>query len=339
MHPLFGAALGLILVVVASGASAREPAERHADIDRLLSAKVATHEAAQLFQNREVVSRAAPAAIRNGFAALRQATQTLGASAPASYAENLLSFSRNLARGVRAPPPSSLSDAVNECEQRNDYLIAALLASALDTALEAAAEDIRAELIFGPPAENPRLYGLVVVPRTSRELLHNLRYVLDHDLMLRRDFYTERNMQRFLAAPYAPILRTTAGDISASWAVGARSSFTGWPVAPDRNRDQCQYGARLLVGAGGGRSASVFISCNFNSALSPSLPEVEEAFGKEWKNTWRGPMHGPPPPASSRYGNQRMTYVLDKGGRRRTLNVLFESDGDFSSLELTEEDI
>ena len=41
------------------------------------------------------------------------------------------------------------------------------------------------------------LYSAVKKPTTLLELLHNTKYVVNHDFLLREDFYTEDNLKRF----------------------------------------------------------------------------------------------------------------------------------------------
>jgi hypothetical protein len=109
-------------------------------------------------------SRTPKVAAKDAFSRLRQATQVLLDLAPKSFSDDLLGLTQIRLRAVNAKVPSTLSEAIDECEKDNAFLIAYLFVADLSVKLVAATEDLRAEAVFGRIVDNPTLYGKIEPP-------------------------------------------------------------------------------------------------------------------------------------------------------------------------------
>jgi hypothetical protein len=328
----------LILLVSATCAVAQPANNPEAAVGKLRQADSLAGATKRIFQGgRDNASKVTKAEIKNAFQNLRKATQVMLRLAPEAYSRELLSYAQDWSLGVGAPPPSTLLEAADECERRNDLLLASLFASALQSKLASAAEDLQARITLGPIVDNPGFYAQVIVPRNGRELLHNIRFALDHDAVLRRDFYTEQSMSRFFAAPYAPIYHSTDGSIFVNWIVRPTAAELATMNRDAWKTSGCNYTGRLDYIAQDKQKGSFGFYCTFAAPISPSFADVEQAFGKEWRETLECPVHPSIPPVLPPRCNRRITYTLDRPGIGRSLTVVFEGDGTFGSLSLEEE--
>jgi hypothetical protein len=271
------------------------------------------------------------------YRSFKQATESLLRLAPTPIIGDALWSVQLAFVGRQFPKPTTLLEAVEECEKRRDPRLTSLVSDDIRTYLRTAREDIEAERTFGPIVDNPQLYGAITAPTNGIELLRNLGFALDHDVILRRDFYTAENMRRFFGS--APtIYKKSNGSIRTRWDVK--------PTDKERNKlepgaeryAQCQYVADLIVTTSAKKKGGIAIVCNFKHALGPTFEEVEQVFGQDWQNTWQMPLHGPPPPRTTPHGNTRITYDFDKAPLRRSITVSFDPNATFSSLNLSEEE-
>ncbi len=88
-------------------------------------------------------------------------------------------------------------------------------------------------------------------------------------------------------------------------------------------------------------SGGVRIGCNFKHVGGPTLEEVEDVFGNEWRNGWLSsppPLHGVPARPTAPNGSARMIYNFDEESLRRSVEVTFDPNAEFSSFTLEEEE-
>jgi hypothetical protein len=267
---------------------------------------------------------------------MAEATATFLQLAPKPMANDALGFVQFLFKGRQHSIPSTLMQAIEELKKSRDFRLLSNIAGSLSGRLNSAREDIESEIAFGPIIDNPQLYGGIIPPTTGGELLRNLRFALDHDVVLRRDFYTPENLKRFFGAS-ATIYRTSNGGIWAVWAVRPTAPKLARLKPTVRRYAQCQYSARLHSADPEKKKGWISVSCNYEHAGSPTLEEVERVFGKEWQDTWIPSPHGLPKSSAAPYP-VRMTYNVDKGALRRSIEVDFGPDETFNSFHLAEEE-
>jgi hypothetical protein len=235
--------------------------------------------------------------------------------------------------GRQGARPESLIEAVDECEKRNDPQLTRLVADTLTAIISAAVDDIRAEIKFGPLADNAIFYGEVTPPKNPTDLLRNLAFALDHNAPIRRDFYAPENVIRFFGVR-PTIYREENGGIWAHWIVQPADAEVR-TLEPDvAQHAQCQYSLSLRVADTGKRRGNVGIACNFKSKVSFNFDQVQLAFGPDWQDISQAPRHGPPPPRIVANGNRRIAFDFDAGSLHRAVLVRFGPEALLGSFEL-----
>jgi len=113
------------------------------------------------------------------------------------------------------------------------------------------------------------------------------------------------------------------------------------PATLEQVFSQCQYALGHDQTSSGKKSGVIRIGCNFKHVGGPTLEEVEDVFGNEWRNGWLSsppPLHGVPARPTAPNGNARMIYNFDKESLRRSVEVTFDPNAEFSSFTLEEEE-
>ena len=215
--------------------------------------------------------------------------------------------------------PSTLQEAVAECERRGvDF--SSVVTQALGCSFFVSWDRLVAKTKYGSIKDNPAFYGVVAPPTSALDLLRNAKWAIDHDVVLRVDFFTPENMNRFFGTgnPVFSLLMNAVYMRSEIKAVGSDVTVLG--ARPDAT---CAYGASGLDLSDGGfvsgrlytsfRSGRLYFECDYYPNNAPTFDEVVRVFGDKWKD------HGPLPPARARswppaaapHGNGSLTYVFD----------------------------
>jgi hypothetical protein len=329
----------LVALLVATSAAAQQPGDLALAAAELRRATSLLDSVAGFFRKdgKNGTLAVNPDERSESFRSLRKAAEIFEHFSSKSDRDDLLDSIRSFFAEKRLPTPSTIVDAVDEAEKSSDRHLPGLVWIVLGASLNGARDDIEAEIKFGPIVDNPQLYKEITPPRNGIGLLRNLKFALDHDSLLRRDFYTPENLERFFA--HQPIIhREPDGSIWARWVVKPTAAALAKMKPGTERYTQCQYVVGLRPTDLGRKKAGIGISCNFEHALSPVLDDVERVFGREWKDTWMPPLHGLPRPRTSIDGNTRMTYTLDSASVTRSLEVTFDFDGTFDWLRLNEEE-
>jgi hypothetical protein len=327
------AAIASLLLVPMASAQTKESLRR--TIFQLQQAETLSNSISEFFR----VDRADDSTVSvrerrtNNFRKLRGATEVFVRLAPKAIADDVLHDTQLMFSGRPGPAPQTLPEAIEECEKRNDEQLTRLVASELRTALSAAKEDWEAEANFGPLSDKSAVYSSIVPPASGAGLLRNLAFVLDHDAVLRRDFYTVENLHRFFAMR-PTVYRRGNGDIWGRWVVRP-TEVEARTLEPGASRyAQCQYSVALQVLATDKKRGGIAIACNFKLNDGFGLDDVERVFGPDWQDAWQMPVHGPPPPRTAVNGNTRMAYDFDKGSLHRAIEVSFGPDAVFNVFDL-----
>lgn len=218
---------------------------------------------------------------------------------------------------------------------------------AVATALEIvgaahAASDIQQQLKSTEEYNNvsaEELYAMVKIPTRPIEILENIKFALDHDLILREDFYATENLHNFFSIEN-PSMGSTESGQKDIWV--RTSNFGGRLFKPVKFRSSTYPGAQLVLSFKstelGKVHASIGLSISGLGKVSElNFDAVEKIFGKNWKLDRTAPLHGPNPPATAPHGNDIVTYVVDNCCIKRTISIAFYGDGSLSDISIREE--
>jgi hypothetical protein len=166
--------------------------------------------------------------------------------------------------------------------------------------------------------------GMVKSPTTSIKLLQNIKFVLDKDLLMHKEFYTAENLDRFFGAQGVSSGGSDAG-LTDLW---VRAKNFGYLVKSTKNDEYVFSGISFSSGIKSKAGGKVSSFVNLGIGLGgPSFDDVESVFGKEWTLDKTAPLHGPPPAPIAPHGNERLTYTFDDDLVERRLVVQFHGNG------------
>jgi hypothetical protein len=275
-----------------------------------------------------------PEALGRVIGQLKEAAELLVRFAPKPIADEELESIKRMFSSNGLSPPSTLVQAIESAEAAEKRELTQVLCGSIGLAIRIAMQDVEAEIAFGPIADNPVFYRQITPPMRGVHLLDNLDFALQHNVVLRQDFYTPENISRFFGA-HTAIHRELDGTIWASWTVRptaqelAKLEPGGWRYAA------WQYWVRSRRDRSGKQSGEITITCNFAAYNAPTFEDVETVFGSQWRN---GRLEGipphPPPLPSGRHGNAYIIYDLDTATLQRSIEVRFRADGTFGSFAL-----
>jgi hypothetical protein len=196
---------------------------------------------------------------------------------------------------------------------------------------------------FGSIIDHPQFYGAVTPPTSGMDLLRNAKWALDHNALLRVDFFTPQNMKRFMGTA-APVFRFL-DRIEVRWEFKPSASELASLPTDVAAYAKCIYGANRYQETDGSlKQASLYFECNYQNRNYPTFDEVVKVFGNEWWPGWEvfgPPSHGWPSPATAPHGNDEMVYDFEgvpyrDGLARRRALVGFLPDASFKSFSLAE---
>ena len=233
--------------------------------------------------------------------------------------------------------PRTIEEAVQECHERRDRELTAKVAATLADALEHARKDKVAEAKYGPIVDNPEYYRAIKSPMSGLDLLRNVKWAIDHDALLRIDFFTSENMKRFFGVSAVVFREIAAGE--SKW----RS-----PMRRANPQTGCLYQVELSW-IGDAQSASLTVDCNSSHSISPTFDDVVRTFSENWQpdpkvspegvhirglssqGAVKG-VHRPPPTGPQGYDNLIYTYVVPHF--TRMLRVFLGDDANFKGLQV-----
>jgi hypothetical protein len=242
------------------------------------------------------------------------------------------------------PKPATIESAIEQCDRQRSTDLSASVATSLSVSFYHAWQGQAADAKFGPIIDNPTFYAVVRPPTSGMELLRNAKWALDHDALLRVDFFTSENMKRFFGAT-APVIRTLE-DILVRWEV--KPSAAALAALPPNAAEsaRCIYIVQGSLQADGNlKSANLDFNCDYSPNREyPTFDEVVEVFGHRWRSAWEvnGPrLHGMPPTPTAPHGNEDMIYEFPGAPYRghhvwRRLLVRFAPDATFENFSLYE---
>ncbi len=183
------------------------------------------------------------------------------------------------------------------------------------------------------------LYARVKRPTTTLAVLKNLKLAFEHDLLLRKDFYTEENLLRFSGGNGIQWREhTEARQWVWAWGFGTMAepvrtkSFTYEGMTWDAGRTE-KADEKIEGGA------SLYLVMP-NSGIS--FEKVEQLFGKGWEHYDRTVIMPPegatksPAPKTHPHGYDRIRYQRGDARVARSVIVEFHGDGTVKTADFHE---
>jgi len=177
---------------------------------------------------------------------------------------------------------------------------------------------------------NSNCYSIMSTPRNAIELLQNIRYAVDNDLLLRKDFYTLDIFIKFIGADNTFGVYKEPQSDQDKFQIGGRRF--GYAVVASATEETTLVGANY----GGGWRKNIdanehsgVLNLGFSRSVNKgaiSFEDVEKVFGKKWTLPKEVPVH-PPPPSTAKYGNYTLLYRFDDDSFIRIVNIGFDSGG------------
>ena len=172
-------------------------------------------------------------------------------------------------------------------------------------------------------------------PSTPAGILLNLKMALDQDLLLRRDLYSDSNLEALSGGHEVGWIERGAARQAA-----VISGFGGI-IPPAHVGNNTFEGISFSIGrrvVSGKTDASAGISF-MGSNPAVAFVRIEAIFGKDWQSfpffpTPPGRMFRPP---SDPHGNDRIRYVLSDAHTTRSIVMEFHADGTLYNAEFSEE--
>jgi hypothetical protein len=253
--------------------------------------------------------------------------------APAPFVSRAIAEVGSSFEGTRLPRPPTLREAAERCDRQRNPELTAVVAMSLAQFADFSWQSEAADAKYGPIVDNPAVYGEMTPPASPVKLLRNAKWVLDHDAVLRADFFTPQNMERFFGMA-EPVLRTL-DQIHARWEVKPlEKELAALPPAVVGLLAKCTYGADRFQDADGSlKGGKLYFECNYPNPAYPTLDDVIRVFGP--------PSYGPPLPLAPPKGSEILLY--DFGGApylgrkvKRELSFKLGRDASFKEFVLSE---
>ncbi len=159
-------------------------------------------------------------------------------------------------------------------------------------------------------------------PTTPFALLQNIKFALDHRLLLREDFYTEANLMQFFGGK--KVDRTVGGPNAGPQDVTCELTGFGMMVDPVKVGSFVVDGMSLLLRRrflNDGRISGALSLGLLRANPSLSFDEVTKLFGPNWRNS-KDPKvpHLKPDPPRKAHGDAKIEYVTRDTEHRLSFN-------------------
>jgi hypothetical protein len=184
--------------------------------------------------------------------------------------------------------------------------------------------------------EPPVMLYEIRKPRNLIQLLSNLERALKRDLLLRRSFYTDDNIQRL------------SGASEIHWGERTSSQQYVWASGFDGMTRKVRVGSNMFEGVS--YSITWWVAdagkCEMNAYVSlmgsnpdVSFEQVEKLLGTNWLSYPLFPYpadgRGPAPPTDP-HGNARIRYDFNSAGVSRSIVLEFHADGTLYDARVSE---
>jgi hypothetical protein len=173
------------------------------------------------------------------------------------------------------------------------------------------------------------LYAMVKKPTTPVELLKNIKFALDHELLLREDFYTDGTLKQFIGGTRVewPYNRPTSKSAKVS---GLGDLYQATRGAPRMGIDVRLYPAEEDGKIEDHRKIGAAITVQMGRGLT--VEDVEGVLGVPTKVSDRhggipGPHPEPGQPKTHPFGNTVIVYPLDKPTSKGRITFTIDGDG------------
>lgn len=167
-------------------------------------------------------------------------------------------------------------------------------------------------------------------PKLAVEFARNLKYIFDHDLLLRDDFYSEDNLKIIFNLSEIKINKDDKGIYILS------SDFVG--IFPKKEGPKSFGGSIASASFVGNKikdsSGSIVAGLNFGMKEGgPNFEETQRIFGKKLVLVYQVPSpHGAPLSATAAHGNESWRYGHCDGVVKKMINLGFNSNGELSDV-------
>jgi hypothetical protein len=177
----------------------------------------------------------------------------------------------------------------------------------------------------------------VAKPATPTDLLRNLKFALDHHLLLTDTFYEEKNLQRFFGNERARWYKLPRPFIRSGKLQGFGGVFapSGEGMAVDVLYKYIVQGTqekrRAMIGldvARDARATAEAVVSVFGTEGHVVDPAAQDAPGRARALT----------PGNHPMGNKVLSYAFDGPASKGSLNVMINGDGSVANLIVTEEE-
>jgi len=180
-------------------------------------------------------------------------------------------------------------------------------------------------------------YATVAKPAEPADLLRNLKFALDHHLLLTDSFYEEKNLQRFFGNERArwyklprPFIRSGKlqgfGGVFAPAGDGmAVDVLYKYMVQGTQEKRRAMIGLDVVRDA---RATAETVVSVFGIEGHVVDPSTQDAPGRAWPLT----------PGNHPVGNKILSYEFDGPASKGSLNVMINGDGSIANIIVTEEE-
>jgi hypothetical protein len=189
---------------------------------------------------------------------------------------------------------------------------------------------------YGTPQGGMEVTHMVEKPKLPIELAINLKYIFDHDLLLRNDFYTRESLQNFFNVVDVSVINEK-DNISI-----ATNDFSN--IFPQKSIPGPLFDSTPRAQLTGGKispnsSASVIAAINFSMNLGgPNFEQTNRIFGGNLHRLTPIPFpHVGPPPPTAPHGNESWMYQQSNGATSKSIGLGFNPAGELSNVVISYE--
>ncbi|QYD71859.1 hypothetical protein KZJ38_33380 [Paraburkholderia edwinii] len=185
-----------------------------------------------------------------------------------------------------------------------------------------------------PPHTSEEVSQMISRPKTPIDFVRNFKFIFDHDLLLKDEFFSEENLKNFFNLNEVKVNTDPVGaDRNISFAanppesifprIKASDFFGGWAT-----------GAGMVSGKTTHQSGLVTAAINFSMVeVGPDFDTAQKIFAEKFVRLPPEPYrHGGPPAATAPHGNEIWRYTLAGDQIEKTLTVGFNPAGKLSNI-------
>jgi hypothetical protein len=181
------------------------------------------------------------------------------------------------------------------------------------------------------PQAGMEVTQIISRPKLPIEFAKNLKYIFDHNLLLRDDFYSEANLKDIFNLNEISIVNEDH-DISI-----AANNFSG--IFPRKKASELFGGSAPSASLVGGKKrpgSPALVKAGLNFGMDEGGPDFSETFrifGNEFVRLTPMPSpHGGPPLATATHGNEAWKYELTAGKIKKIMTLSFNPEGELSNV-------